>query len=165
MCIHYLQIIKIRIFSFFFRVQEEMEDYAKAIARGHGPKLNEICLALYPDGKWYRSVCLDVIADPAGSRYMCMQVDYGETHIIDIDDIRRIPRRFIDFLPYLAQHAILEGTDAMEEVKQDLVTRFSDILPKNSKVTVSVVSRVEITYIVRIPEVAEILASEGLSFK
>jgi hypothetical protein len=53
----------------------------------------------------------------------------------------------------------------MEEVKQDLVTRFSDILPKNSKVTVSVVSRVEITYIVRIPEVAEILASEGLSFK
>ncbi|XP_046653473.1 uncharacterized protein LOC124344087 [Daphnia pulicaria] len=147
------------------KLEEEMEDYAKAIARGHGPKLNEICLALYPDGKWYRSVCLDVIADPAGSRYMCLQVDYGETHIIDIDDIRRIPRRFIDFLPYLAQHAILEGTDAMEEVKQDLVTRFSDILPKNSKVTVSVVSRVEITYIVRIPEVAEILASEGLSFK
>lgn len=103
-----------------------------------------------------------MIADPAGNRFWCLQVDYGDTHIVDIDDIRRIPKRLIDFLPYLAVHAILEETKSMEEVKMDLINRFSDILPKNSKVTVNVVSREEVTYIVRIPEVSDILSSEGL---
>lgn len=136
--------------------------YATAIVRGYGPKMNEICIARYGDGKWYRSACIDVIEDPAGRRYMCIQVDYGETHIVDVDDIRRIPKRLIDYLPYLAQHTILEGTESMEEVKPELVTRFGEILPTNSKVTVSVISRVDIAYIIRIPEVSAILSSEGL---
>lgn len=130
--------------------------------RGYGPKLNEICIARYPDGKWYRSACIDEIADPAGKRYMCIQVDYGETHIVDVDDIRRIPKRLIDSLPYQAQHTILEGTESMEEVKTELSTRLGELLPNNSQVTVSVVSHVEMAYVVRIPEISAILSSEGL---
>lgn len=145
-----------------FYIQEELEAYATAIVRGYGPKLNEICIARYPDGKWYRSACIDEIADPAGKRYMCIQVDYGETHIVDVDDIRRIPKRLIDSLPYQAQHTILEGTESMEEVKTELSTRLGELLPNNSQVTVSVVSRVEMAYVVRIPEISAILSSEGL---
>ncbi|KAI9555491.1 hypothetical protein GHT06_018006 [Daphnia sinensis] len=144
------------------RLGEELEAYATAIVRGYGPKMNEICIARYPDGKWYRSACLDEIADPAGKRYMCIQVDYGETHIVDVDDIRRIPKRLIDYLPYQAQHTILEGTESMEEVKTELSTRLGELLPNNSQVTVSVVSRIEMAYVVRIPQISAILSSEGL---
>ncbi|KZS17360.1 Uncharacterized protein APZ42_016991 [Daphnia magna] len=157
-----LRVVDDQISTKLVRLGEELEAYATAIVRGYGPKLNEICIARYPDGKWYRSACIDEIADPAGKRYMCIQVDYGETHIVDVDDIRRIPKRLIDSLPYQAQHTILEGTESMEEVKTELSTRLGELLPNNSQVTVSVVSHVEMAYVVRIPEISAILSSEGL---
>lgn len=83
-------------------------------------------------------------------------------NIIDLNYIRRIPKRLVSFLPYLAQHTILEGTENLEEIPQALSERVSDILSENSVVTVSVVGRQDHLYIVRIPQVSDVLSQEGL---
>lgn len=132
------------------------------VPRGHTPKSSEICIALFPDGKWHRAACLEVIPDPSGTRFTCIEVDHGHMHVIDLEFIRRIPKRFVEFLPYLAQQTILEGTENMDQISAALSERFSDILSDNSIVSLTVVSRLDDIYIVRIPKVRDMLSQEGL---
>lgn len=139
-----------------------MAIYAESISRGHSPKMNEICIARYADGKWYRSACVDITEDVGGSVYSCVQVDCGNIQIIDVDSVRRIPKRFVEFLPFQAHQAILEGTETIEVIQPELATRVFEILPANCVRTVSVVGRFDIAFIVRIPEVSDILVKESL---
>ncbi|XP_045034654.1 LOW QUALITY PROTEIN: uncharacterized protein LOC116930611 [Daphnia magna] len=146
------------------KLQEEIALYANGVACGYHPKLNEICVARFPGGRWYRAVCLNVIHDrqPTGTRYLCNQVDFGELNILDASKIRRAKKWMIDLLPYLAQQAVLEGTDSMEQMEPKLVERFAKILPENSVVDVNVVNRVDMSYVVRIPKVNATLSFERL---
>lgn len=139
-----------------------MTSYAESVLFGHTPTQNEICIARFPDGKWYRAACVEVVPDPSGTQYICVQVDFGQLHTIDVDWIRRIPERFVTLMPYLAQQTILEGTESMEQVSAELVNRVSDLLPVNSLITTSVLRREETFYIVSIPEVSAVLSKEGL---
>ncbi|XP_057365752.1 uncharacterized protein LOC130686636 [Daphnia carinata] len=146
------------------KLQDEISLYANGIACGYHPKLNEVCLARFPGGRWYRAVCLNVIPDrqPTGTRYLCNQVDFGEMNILDASKIRRAKKWMIDLLPYLTQHAILEGTDSMEQMEPKLIERFAQILPEHSVVDVNVVNRLGMSYVVRIPKVNATLAFERL---
>ena len=141
----------------------ELTDYAEGISRGHAPKLNEICIARFPDGKWYRAACLDS-HDAARSVYTCIQVDNGHVNLVDIAFIRRIPKRFVEFLAFQAHQAILEGTENIPQILHELTARFAEILPENSVKTISVVRRHDdgVALIVRIPEVGAILSQESL---
>ncbi|KAI9559574.1 hypothetical protein GHT06_013579 [Daphnia sinensis] len=146
------------------KLQEEIALHANSIACDYHPKLNEVCIARFPGGRWYRAVCLNVILDrqSTGTRYLCNQVDFGDMCILDASKIRRAKKWMIDLLPYLAQHAILEGTDSMEQMEPKLVERFVKILPENSIVDVNVVNRVDTSYVVRIPKVNATLSFERL---
>ena len=88
----------------------ELADYAEGISRIHAPKLNEICIARFPDGKWYRAACVNFSSGVAGTRYTCIQVDYGHLNLIGVEDIRQIPKRFVEFLAFQAHHTVLDGT-------------------------------------------------------
>lgn len=55
------------IFNVLLYLYKELKHYAEGIARGHAPKLNEICIARFPDGKWCRAACKNVISNAAGT--------------------------------------------------------------------------------------------------
>lgn len=95
-------------------------------------------------------------------RYSCNQVDYGEMHVLDVNEIRPAKKWMVDLIPYLAQHAILQGTDSMKQMEPKLVQRFSKILPESTVVEVNVVSRDDKSYVVHIPKVNATLSFEGL---
>lgn len=107
---------------------------------------------------------MEVVNEAAGKLYFCIQVDCGKLHYIDVTQIRRIPKRFVDYLPYLAQQTILEGTETLQVVETNLAHRFSELLPEGSIVTVTSAKRCEgdEMYIVRLPEISATLTSEGL---
>ena len=75
--------------------------------------MNEICIARFPDGKWYRAACVNVTPEAAGNQYTFLQADFGHISVIDVDFIRRIPKRFVEFLPFQSFQCILEGTEAI----------------------------------------------------
>jgi hypothetical protein len=97
-----------------------------------------------------------------GSRYVCHQIDYGEEHAIEANDIRRITKCLVDFVPYLTQHAILKGTESLEECEPKLVNRLKKILCVNTVVDVVVVSRLDVSYVINIPKVSCTLSFEKL---
>lgn len=138
-----------------FLLQEELSNYAKGISHGHVPKLNEVCIARFADGNWYRAACVDVSPNAKETLFTCIQVDYGYIDKIDIPFIRRIPKRFVEFLPFQAHHAILEGFETIEIVSKELVVRLAEILPTNSVRTVNIVRRHDdhVAFVVRIPDV------------
>ena len=156
------------IFNVLLYLYKELKHYAEGIARGHAPKLNEICIARFPDGKWCRAACKNVISNAAGTIYNCIQVDYGATHFLGIDFIRQIPRRFVEFLPLQAHRALLEGTENIHQQSPELVGRLDELLPVNSLKTLSIVRRQvngivrtpRETLIVRMPDVRAILSKE-----
>jgi len=137
-----------------------MVAYANDVGGSHCPKNNEICIVRFPNGQWYRAFCTGL--DSNGTGYVCQQVDYSEKHIIDASDIRRITPCLVNFLPFLTQHAILEGTESMNEVEPKLVSRLKKILHENTVVDVVVVRRGEGSYIVHIPKISHTLSFEGL---
>ena len=87
-------------------------------------------------------------------------------HYIDIGFIRKIPKRFVDCLPFQAHRAILEGTENILRPSALAVSLLDEILPMNSEKTLSIVRRQvndivgmsRYAFIVRMPEVLAILS-------
>lgn len=148
-----------------------MASYGGGAALGHLPKVGEICLVFskVEDGEkmaWYRAVCLDIISSDSlgGRRFLCLQVDYGRIVAADVSDIRRIPKRLVHHLPYVAQQAVLLGCDGMEAIPDALAARVAELLPEGSCVEARVVGRQSESelLIVDVPSVSSALRQEGM---
>ena len=145
-----------------FASQEEMCSYSEEILTGHTPVCNEVCIIKSPvDGLWYRAAMLSA----QGSEFAFILVDYGQLLSVAVGDIRRIPKRFVDSVPYIAQPAMLNEVRHVLELDDQLGARISALLPENSFVPLRVVSRNGRVYAVDIPSVSKILLEEGLLWK
>ena len=134
--------------------------YAEGIAGGHIPAETEICIVKSPnDGLWYRAAALQ--AEANSSSFLCILVDYGQMLSVGVGDVRRIPKRFVELMPYVAQQAVLNDVKD-GDVDEKLGARICSLLPENSFVSARVVGRSDLLYVVDIPSVGKILLQEGL---
>lgn len=121
---------------------------------------NEVCIVKSPkDGLWYRAAVLRATDRP--SVLLCILVDYGQMLAVAVKDIRRIPKRFVDYMPYMVQQAVLSQVKD-GHIDEKLGARICSLLPDNSFVPVRVVARNDLLYVVDIPSVSKILLEEGL---
>ena len=140
----------------------EMAEYAKSVL-GHSPVVGEICIVRsIEENNWFRGACLKRIEGGSTPTFEFALVDFGDVIQVFPDDIRRIPKRFVDVLPYVAQAVILKGCENMEEVGPNLIKRVKELLPINSHVDVNVKIMDSNLYIVDIPSVSSVLKNEGL---
>lgn len=138
-----------------------MRRYSEGIIIGHTPMEGEVCIVKSPeDGLWYRAAVLQA----TDYSWLCILIDYGQILTISSEHIRRIPKRFVDYMPFVAQRAMLNELKdiAPEKIDERLVTRISTLLPENSFVSVRVVGQQDLAYVVEIPSVTKILLDEGL---
>lgn len=130
--------------------------YADGVSMGHTPGEGEICL-VQSEGAWYRAACLD-LNDP----HLVLLVDYGKMMHARSADIRRIPKRFVAGLPFLASHSILKGFENEEEPASNVSARVSQLLPFGEVVDVTFIRRDGDAIVLDIPAVSAVLKSEGL---
>ena len=114
------------------------------------------------DEGWYRGACLQIISDGSTNSFEFILVDFGSIVTCSAEDVRRIPKRFVDGHPFVAQHAILKGCEHMEVVSEILAKRVAELLPINAPVEVKVESRTDLAFVVDIPSVYSVLKSESL---
>ena len=140
-----------------------MTQYATSVALGHTPTEGEICIVRsLEDGDWYRGACVQVISGGSTNSFQFLLVDFGSVITCFADDVRRIPKRFVDGHPFVAQHAILKGCEHMEVISEILAKRVAELLPINAPVEVKVESRTDLAFVVDIPSVYSVLKSESL---
>lgn len=98
--------------------------------------------------------------------FVCVQVDYGSMIYQDVHNLRRIPKRFVNPLPYLAIQGILKEATQMFEtnapLNEKLRKRLPELLPVKTVLNVNIVRPEAGAYIIEIPEIGEKLVSEGL---
>jgi len=144
------------------RLQEDMRRYSEGIIIGYCPIEGEICIVKSPkDGRWYRAAVLQTTDSPV---VLCVLVDYGRIQTIAVEHIRKIPNRFINYIPFAAQQAVINELKdiAPGDMNEKLAARVSALLPHNSFVTTRVVGRNDPLYVVEIPSITNILLEEGL---
>lgn len=135
--------------------------YCEETLVGYTPIENEICIVKSPnDGLWYRAAAASQATENP-SVFFCILVDYGQILEVGVQDIRRIPKRFVDYLPYIAQQAVLKEVKDVD-IGERLDVRIRSLLPENSVVSARVVDRSDLLYIVDIPSVSKILKEERL---
>lgn len=147
--------------SLIFIFQEDMAAYANSVSLGHVVEENLIYIVRYPDGKWYRAACIEIASDGAGNAYGFLQVDRGQIHYTTIDHIRRIPARFINYLPFLCHQVELAEVETINDPPAKLTNRFKELLTEKPVVEAEVVKSGEF-YVIRLPEISAILSQERL---
>jgi tudor domain-containing protein 1/4/6/7 len=149
-----------------FILQEDMTTYAEGLLVGFSPNAGEICMVrlrrpMDSSPYWYRGACLQVVDEDGCKNYFMILVDFGDVVVVDHSDLRRIPKRFVDFCPFVAQQAILKDVQNLD-VSDALAQRVAELLPLYSKVECKVVDRDGAAYVIDIPSVSSVLRSEGL---
>ena len=136
-----------------------MAEYASSLVLGHTPIEGEVCIVRsMEDEGWYRGACLQT----ASNSFQFLLVDFGSMVTCFTDDVRRMPKRFVECLPYVAQHAILKGCENIPEIGEDLAKRVTELLPVNALVEVKVENKADTSYVVDIPSVYSVLKAECL---
>ena len=147
-------------------LQEDMTTYAEGLIVGFSPNVSEISMVRFKrpmdsSPYWYRGACLQVVDEDNSKIYFMLLVDFGDMAIVDCADLRRIPKRFVDFCPFVAQQAILKDVQNLD-VSEALAQRVAELLPLYCKVECKVVDRDGVAYVIDIPSVSSVLRSEGL---
>ena len=148
-----------------------MTSYAESQLVDFNPSEGEMCLlrrapslpskSATPD--WFRAACLRVSEDKDVKSFLLILVDSGEVvEDASVCDLRRIPKRFVTWCPYLAHHAILRPTLHMENVSLQLMERTAQLLSPGSEVDAIIVERNGPAYVVDIDSVTNVLHSESL---
>jgi tudor domain-containing protein 1/4/6/7 len=143
-----------------------MTTYAEGLLVGFSPNAGEICMVRFSrpmdsSPYWYRGACLQVVEEDGSKNYFMILVDFGNYAMVDHTDLRRIPKRFVNFCPFVAQQAVLKDVQNLD-VSDALAERVAELLPLYSKVECKVVDREGPAYIIDIPSVSSVLRSEGL---
>ena len=143
-----------------------MTTYAEGLIVGFSPNVSEISMVRFrrpmdSSPYWYRGACLQVVDEDNSKIYFMLLVDFGDMAIVDCADLRRIPKRFVDFCPFVAQQAILKDVQNLD-VSEALAQRVAELLPLYCKVECKVVDRDGVAYVIDIPSVSSVLRSEGL---
>ncbi|KAK3886928.1 hypothetical protein Pcinc_008937 [Petrolisthes cinctipes] len=122
------------------------------------PKQGEMCLSKFSvDGMWYRAASVL----PGLESSVVLFVDYGNSEDVPHSNIRQISSTFLE-LPCLAIHCIMSGI-ALDGMKEGASERLVQLLPSNSSKMLSVLQyNDDGTYTIDIPDIKEILLSEGL---
>ncbi|XP_042855626.1 tudor domain-containing protein 1-like [Penaeus japonicus] len=136
-----------------------MNQYCNSREGLYRPRVGEMCLAKFSeDDQWYRGACIGSDVESSAVFF----VDYGNYEIVPHTKLCQIPDSFLE-LPCIALHCILKGI-SVEGVKEGAYQRLPELLPKNTPISIEVVSHNEEdgTYVIDIPSVVNTLVSEGL---
>lgn len=125
---------------------------------GFSPAIAEICMVRSPrDGKWHRAALIESDKDEFGFNYFFLLVDRADSIGVKVNDIRPIPKRFVECLPYMAVQAYLKETRGKEDVDAETVKLVTELLPPMTVTTATVIDREGDIYVVEIPAVTAAL--------
>ena len=137
-----------------------MTTYGQTLVVGHSPSLNEICMVRDSDC-WHRAACIQA---GATEQAMVVLVDSGETQCKVVTDILRIPKRFVDWCPFMANLSILnELRDNLESPHNEKMRAIAaELLPPGSCVSLQIVAReADGTVYVDMPHLSTALKANG----
>ncbi|XP_047478009.1 tudor domain-containing 6-like [Penaeus chinensis] len=159
---HAISVVPYESLDLYDKLEElsvTMNQYCNSRIGLYRPRVGEMCLAKFSeDDQWYRGVCVGSDVETAAVFF----VDYGNHENVPHNRICQIPDSFLE-LPCIALHCILKGI-SIEGVKEEAYERLPELLPKNTPVSVTVVShnKEDGTYVINVPSVVNSLVSEGL---
>ncbi|XP_063079530.1 tudor domain-containing 6 isoform X2 [Engraulis encrasicolus] len=155
----------------FDQLMNDMELYYKseaAVGFTQNPQVGVWCAALSEDGTYYRAKVQTV----NGRQTSIFFIDYGNTEIVDIQNLRQLPSKY-QMLPPLAVKCSLTGikpecngwsTDALNFFSDSVVDRLLDL---------HIVSKIEDKYTVQLSDpdrknekdISNLLCSAGMALK
>lgn len=159
---HAISVVPYESLDLYDKLEElsvTMNQYCNSRVGLYRPRVGEMCLAKFSeDDQWYRGVCIGSDVESAAVFF----VDYGNHESVPHSRLCQIPDSFLE-LPCIALHCILKGI-SVEGVKEKAYERLPELLPKNTPMSVKVVSHNEEdgTYVIDVPSVVNSLVSEGL---
>jgi hypothetical protein len=94
-------------------------------------QVGQLCVAIYGEDKaWYRAIVKECLKN---NEYKVFYIDYGNTEIVNIANIRKIVEQFIEY-PSIAIKCCLRKVKPNPSVQnQDLVDMMYEILAEKSK--------------------------------
>ena len=94
-------------------------------------QVGQLCVAIYGEDKaWYRAIVKESLKN---NEYKVIYIDYGNTEIVNIANIRKINQQFIEY-PSIAIKCCLRKVKPNPNVQnQELVDMMYEILAENSK--------------------------------
>ncbi|ROT64070.1 putative tudor domain-containing protein 1 isoform X3 [Penaeus vannamei] len=159
---HAISVVPYESLDLYDKLEElsvTMNQYCNSRVGLYRPRVGEMCLAKFSeDDQWYRGVCIGSDVESAAVFF----VDYGNHESVPHSRLCQIPDSFLE-LPCIALHCILKGI-SVEGVQEKAYERLPELLPKNTPMSVKVVSHNEEdgTYVIDVPSVVNSLVSEGL---
>ncbi|VVC36208.1 Hypothetical protein CINCED_3A022077 [Cinara cedri] len=89
-------------------LETQIQDYCKTVSNSYSPTENELCLAKYSDGLWYRAICIKT-ADPLNKNlYTIYYLDWGIEYFVSDQDICEMSKEFL-YLPATAHKCYIPG--------------------------------------------------------
>lgn len=121
---------------------------------------DEICLAKYSDGKWYRATCLKYLSD---TKTICSFIDLGNLSKVNNIDIKKCPRNLNK--PCFSVSCFIEDLD---EVTPEMEARLNELIPLEKFIVDEIkyvqVSDDEEICVIELKNIVRILREEGLMF-
>ncbi|KAK3919352.1 Protein vreteno [Frankliniella fusca] len=122
----------------------------------YNPRLNEVCLAKYTDGMWYRAVNIETITPTQSCQVYFL--DYGNTEVVQFKDIRRMVPDFKP-IPVIMSMCTVDGTPPNRTL--EVIKRINELVTLNKMYEVDVLETIELgDYKIHIPEISNQLKSE-----
>ncbi|KAK4884560.1 hypothetical protein RN001_000831 [Aquatica leii] len=134
-------------------------EYIQTDKVAYEPELYEVCLVKFED-EWYRAAVLKINENKT---YSVFYVDYGNSHVVTTNDIRKLPEE-LKRIRGLAILCTLEGVikNNEEKVNDRLLSRLQEDILENQIYNVNVISCKNNEYRVTIPTLFENWKKDGL---
>ncbi|XP_063992724.1 uncharacterized protein LOC135170650 [Diachasmimorpha longicaudata] len=139
---------------------EMMKQYCESSSH-YIPRNNELCIALFEDGQWYRGCCID--PNSTASSALVFFLDFGNLSEVRHTDMREMTRDFLKPEAFGCICTILDFIDkSTGEVSQQVLARLEALLLQNETYRVEIAGFDGDEYQIKLPEIQSQLVEEGL---
>ncbi|XP_015127012.1 uncharacterized protein LOC107048379 [Diachasma alloeum] len=139
---------------------EMMKKYSESSSH-YIPRDNELCIALFEDGQWYRGCCFNSKATATSA--LVFFLDFGNLSEVLHTDIREMTRDFLKPEAFGCVCSLYDFIDpATSEVAPPVLARLETLLLQNETYKVEIVSFDGDEYQIKLPEIQSKLVEEGL---
>ena len=120
----------------------------------YNPRVNELCLAKYKDGIWYRAVNIQTLSDSCHVLFL----DFGNEEEVEFKHIRRMVQDFVTF-PTIMSMCYIDGLPETPSV--EMLKRVKELVQVNKPYEVQVLKQTSVgEYKIHLPEISNQLKSE-----
>ncbi|XP_011296772.1 uncharacterized protein [Fopius arisanus] len=138
---------------------EMMKKYSEST--GHYiPRINELCIALFEDGAWYRGCCITPEATKTSA--MIFFLDFGNSADVLYTNIREMTRDFLKPEAFGSVCCVYDFMDSTGDVAPQVQARLETLLEANGSYNVQIVSFDGNMYDIKLPDIRAQLVKEGL---